>query len=96
MQFTVHFKTPDALEYGIREALEYYEPTDEEKEEFDIDDQQEDPDLPSEQMQELLDAKMREMFKFAKQWVKYNEAIVVTFNMDTNTVEVGRLSNSGY
>ena len=81
MKFCITFKTPDALEYAIRDEVErmanqYVD---------------EDGTISSENKEEFEDNKYHleeEMSKVANKFIKYGELITIEFDTDFNTAKV--------
>ncbi len=77
MILTIHFKTPDAVYYAVREAVEYLEPDDpSELELYDGD-----VDMWRQHQQEQLRTKL-------DRWVKFGEFVSIEFDTDADTARV--------
>lgn len=76
MKVSVCFKTPDAVDCAIEDALEYNEEL-----EAIADD---------EERAERRDEMESELREFLEQWIQYGELVVIAFDTEKNTAEVKR------
>ena len=74
MKFVISFKTPDAVDYAIKDALTY--------------NQEDEEGLDQDEIDELRDKRESEFRKVADKFVSYGEYISVEFDTETQTATV--------
>ncbi len=82
MKFYVSFKTPDALEYGAKDAADSARERSIENDELNGD------DASSEETKEITERVFEECMKAGKKWIKYGESITVMIDTVAGTCTV--------
>lgn len=79
MQFSISFKTPDAVYYAVEEEVSHLQLTETELEDFEG---YEDPTGA------CREAKMEELKEFVAKWVRYGEYVNIKFDTEKGTATV--------
>lgn len=72
MKFKVHFKTPDAVDYAIKEAIAQSTP----------------PDMSDAEADAFFSKKQDELLTCVLKWVKYGECVTIEFDTEADTAIV--------